>query len=405
MRISEVSVYSLSCPIEPKQVRPFYGGFRRLHKRDFVLAVVETADGAVGYAPAGASSSAMREYFEDASHDSFADLLETRIADAIIGEEIDAPGDISAAIRNLDLPTKLESEAISVFDVAYHDLWGKRVGEPVYELLADRDVQPEPLDMYASAGMYMDPEGYAEQASVIAVRGFDAYKYRPAGPPEEDIETVRRIRERLGDEMKIMIDAHTWWKLGERSYDFQQVERLLNEIEAYDPYWIEEPVQPADYDAYERLAAATDVPLAGGESEESPAGLKRLSETGVDYLQGDVRHHCGFTGCWELIEACADDGSITFVPHNFGTHLGLVANAHLITASPESPLLEYPVFGSDVAGMYPFPLAEDVLSTDLDIADGQLRLPDRPGLGVEVDESVIEDYPHVDGPWTEFVYE
>ena len=205
--------------------------------------------------------------------------------------------------------------------------------------------------------------------------------------------------------MEIMIDAHTWWKLGERSYDFQQVERLFNEIEAYDPYWIEEPVQPADYDAYERLAAATDVPLAGGESEESPSGLKRLSETGVDYLQGDVRHHCGFTGCWELIEACADDGSITFVPHNFGTHLGLVANAHLITASPESPLLEYPLFGSDVAGMYPFPLAEDVLLTDLDIADGQLRLPDRPGLGVEVDESVIEDYPHVDGPWTEFVYE
>jgi L-alanine-DL-glutamate epimerase-like enolase superfamily enzyme len=405
MRLTDVSVHSLSCPIEPKQVRPFYGGFRRLHKRDFVLAIVETADGRIGYAPAGASSSAMREYFEDASHDSFAELLETRVADAVAGVELDSPGDLDAAIRHLGLPTKLESEAISVLDVAYHDLWGKEVGEPVYELLADRDVEPEPLDMYASSGMYMDPEGYAEQASAIKVRGFDAYKYRPAGPPEEDVETLRRIRERVGDDMDIMVDAHTWWKLGDNSYDYQHVERLLDEFEAYDPYWIEEPVEPADYGAYERLAAATDVPLAGGESEESPDGLRQLAGTGVDYLQGDVRHHCGFTGCWELVEACADDDAVTFVPHNFGTHLGLVANAHLITAASETPLLEYPVFGTDVAGMYPFPLAEDVLETDLDVADGTLTLPDGPGLGVDVDEGVIDEYPHIDGPWTEFVYE
>lgn len=405
MRFSEVTVYSLSCPIEPQQIRPFHGGFRRLHKRDFVLAVVETADGEVGYAPAGASSSVMREYFQDASHANMAALLETRVADAVIGINLDSPADVAAAIRSLNLPSKVESEAISVFDVAYHDLWGKRVDAPVYELLADREVEPVPLSLYASSGMYMDPEGYAEQAAAINARGFAGYKYRPAGPPEEDAEALRRIRDRIGDEMEIMVDAHTWWKLGERSYNLKQVEQVLDKFKRYNPYWIEEPIEPADYEAYEQVSSATDLPVAGGESEESPEGLRRLAETGVDYLQGDVRHHCGFSGCWKLVETCSGDDAVTFVPHNFGTELGLIANAHLITASPETPLLEYPVFGESVAAMYPFPLARDVLETDLEFVDNKLTLPTGPGLGVEVNEDVVEEYPQIEGPWTEFIYE
>ena len=404
MQLSNVRVHTLSCPIEPTQTRSFYGGVRRLLKRDFVLAIVETADGEVGYAPAGASSSAMREYFEGASTDSFADLLGTDVTDAVTGIEIDEPADIAAAVRELDLPKKIESEAISVFDIAYHDLWGKRVGEPVYTLLADREPSPDPLDMYASAGMYMDPAGYAKQAAALQERGFSAYKFRPAGPPEDDVEAIRRIRDRVGADMGIMVDAHTWWKLGERSYDFEQVASLLDDFELSEPYWVEEPLSPADYEAYERLGAGTDVSIAGGESEESPEGLRRLLRTGVKYLQGDARHHRGFTGCWDLVLACAEHDTATFVPHNFGTHLGLVANAHLVVASPETALLEYPVFGCDVAGMYPFPLAEEILVDDLDTEGGSLTVPDGPGLGVEVDESVVEKYPHIEGPWTEFVY-
>ena len=405
MRLTEVTVHSLSSPIEPAQERSFHGGVRRLRKRDFVLVVVESADGTVGYAPGAATSSAMREHFEGASHDDFADLMQTRVADTVADVDVTSPADIAQAVRGLDLPTKVESEAIGVLDVAYHDIRGKEVGAPVYDLLADGDVDPEPLDLYASAGMYMEPEGYAEQARAIRDRGFTAYKYRPAGPPETDEEVVRRIRETVGDDMGVMVDAHTWWKLGEKSYSFETVVDVVESMAEYDPYWVEEPVEPADYDAYDRLCDRVDVPVAGGESEESPEGLLRLAETGVRYLQGDVRHHAGFTGCWRAVEACAGRDDVTFVPHNFGTQLGLVANAHLVAAQPETPLLEYPVFGDDTAGLYPFPLAEDVVADELSIRDGTFEVPDGPGLGIEIDESVVDEYPYIEGSWTEFEYE
>ena len=405
MRISDIDVHTLSSPIEPPQEREFYGGVRRLLKRDFTLARVTTAGGEVGYAPAAATSSAMREYFEGTSHDDLADLLETRVRDALAGVELTGPDAFADAISSLDLPTKLESEALSVVDVAYYDLRGKGLGTPVYRLLADDDVDPGSLELYASAGMYMAPEGYAAQAQALGERGFSAYKYRPGIGPEEDERTIRLLREAVGDEMDLMVDAHTWWKLGDRSYGYEQVVELLDRFDTYDPFWIEEPVEPMAYDGYQRLATDTDLPLAGGESEESVAGLRRLSDAGVSYLQGDVRHHAGFTGCWECVERCAGREDVTFVPHNFGTHLGLVANGHLIAASPEDVRLEYPVFGDGVEAMYPFPLAEDVLATELELADGHLELPEGPGLGVEVDESILDEYEYVEGPWTEFHYD
>jgi L-alanine-DL-glutamate epimerase-like enolase superfamily enzyme len=124
----------------------------------------------------------------------------------------------------------------------------------------------------------------------------------------------------------------------------------------------------------------------------------------VRFLQGDVRHHRGFTGCWKAVEFCVGR-DVTFVPHQFGTQLGLVANAHLTAAAPGAELLECPVFGTDTAGMYPFRLAEEILEDDLAIADGHLTVPDGPGLGVEIDTDVLDRYPHVEGPWTEFHYE
>ena len=418
MEITDVSAYALSSPIDPPQERPFYGGIRTLRKRDVVLVAVELSDGEVGYAPAGASSSAMREHFEGATQEGFAKLLSGRVSEALSGRTLSEPSDAHESIEGLGLPEPLCSQAIGAVDVALYDLEGKRRGMPIYELLATepdaRGSVTTDLPLYASAGMYMEPEGYVAQARTIDDLGFFGYKYRPGIGPDADRKTARLLADAIGCEL--MIDAHTWWKLGDRSYASETVRELADGFSDHGVYWLEEPVPPADHAGYRALADRTAVPLAGGESEETPDGLCALADTGaVSFLQGDVRHHRGFTGCWEAATHCAGT-DVTFVPHNFGTWLGLVANAHLVAAAPETELLEYPVFENDPAltphlagrsdpGMYPFTLAFDLLEDDLSIVDGRFRVPDGPGLGVTVDESVIEEYPFVEGSWTEFRYD
>lgn len=411
MRITSIDAHALSSPIDPEQERRFHGGVRSLRKRDVVLVVVETANGERGIAPSGASSSAMREHFEDDSQASFADLVEGPVAARLEGERLDDPADVVDHLSSVALAKRLREQTIAALDVALYDVRGRELGAPVYELLCERtDNDPtSELPLYASAGMYMEPEGYVEQAELIEEAGFEGYKYRPGIGPEGDRRTLELLTERTG--IDLMVDAHTWWKVECNTYGYEAVRSLVEHAAEHGAYWIEEPVAPDDYDGY-RALSDLGVPLAGGESEHTESGLIALAETdAVSYLQGDVRHHGGFTGCWEAALYCAGR-DVEYVPHNFGTWLGLVANSHLVAAAPDTELLEYPVFERDpiidVAGdpgMYPFDLAFDVIEDAIDVDEGRLRVPDGPGLGVEVDLSVVEEYPFVEGAWTTFEYD
>lgn len=191
-------------------------GTRRLLKRDVVLVVVETADGLRGAATAGASSSAMRKYFQGDSEGTFADILNGPVADIVEGETVEVPADVHHLLAGTDLSEQVSTEAISALDVAVYNLLGKEAGTPVFELLADEySTDPETtLPLYASAGMYMEPDGYVEQASVIEDLGFFGYKYRPGIGPEGDHEAIDCLAETLED-CEFILDAHTWWKLGE----------------------------------------------------------------------------------------------------------------------------------------------------------------------------------------------
>lgn len=407
--ISSVTAYGLSNQFSHPRKFDFEGGTRRIFKRDAILVEIEPTDGLVGYAPVGASSSAIREYFEDATQDNLTDVLNTIVAPEVEGESAEDPEEVTAIIADGNLPSFLRSQAASAVNVALYDLKGKRHGIPVYELLRDQlDVDGQPrteLPMYASGGMYMPPEQYLEEAESLRDAGFEAYKYRPGRGVDEDRRTFELLVDGVGDDMDLMVDAHTWWKMDDDSYTPDEVTGLVQQFADDGVYWVEEPVAPDDYDGYRRLAESTDAPLAGGENAESPEELAELAETGaIDYLQGDVRHHEGYTGCLDAVRHCRT-ADVTFVPHNFGTDLGLVANAHLVAATPETPYLECPAYETEAhAGMYPYELATDILSTPLDCSGGTLTLPDAPGLGVEVNIDVVDEYPYVEGPWTEFLY-
>ena len=251
----------------------------------------------------------------------------------------------------------------------------------------------------------MSPEAYAAEASAIAELGFRGYKMRPAGGPERDLEAVRLMRRAVGPDCDLMVDAHTWWRMGDRSYSADTVRGLAAAMSEHVVTWLEEPLPPSDHAAYAKLRAEQETPVASGEHEPDEASFQDLilGEC-VDFVQADVVCQGGYTAGRRIINAAGRAG-LRFAFHCWGTDLEALAAAHLGICFPENVAewLEYPVYTTPrLATMYPFPLAQDILKEPLAISNGMLIVPEGPGLGIEVDESVIEKYPWIPGPWSFF---
>ena len=388
MRITDLQAFLLSCPLPEPLVMPFYGGVRTILKRDALLIKVSTDGGMVGYGSGPASASA-------------AALINGPIRDLVCDQDPSTPPELRDQV--LAGSTEELALAYSGVEIALYDLLGKMENCPVYELLGGR--ARDRIRLYGSAGMYQSPSAYAEEAAAIAALGFKAYKMRPALSPEEDLEAVRLMREAVGPEVGIMVDAHAWWRMGDLSYSSQQICELAGAMGGYDITWLEEPLPPEDRQAYLNLRQAVPVPLAAGEHESSLDGFLDLIHQGaVDIVQADVSHHGGYATVKRVIEACVDHGR-SFAFHNWGTLLEALASAHLgvCFTAEQCAWLEYPWYshrGQDI--MYPYPLADEILREPLRMENGDLLIPDGAGLGIEIDESVIERYPYVPGPWSIF---
>jgi L-alanine-DL-glutamate epimerase-like enolase superfamily enzyme len=361
-----------------------------LFKRDAMVIRVETDKGLVGYAPGQGSATA---------RSTVADVIAPFLTDKVLGDP--------DALRVLFMKEAGGDEfAVRTWcsvEVALYDILGQSRGLPVSELIGGRvrDI----IRLYGSAGMYMPPDKYAEEAAAIAELGFRAYKMRPAMGPEEDVRTVQLMRAAVGPAFDLMVDAHTWWRMGDKSYSYETVERIAEQMADYDIAWLEEPMPPHDHDAYRRLKQANLVPIASGEHEpDEPGYLDLILTDSVDYVQMDVICQGGYPTARRLMPEIASSG-LKFAFHSWGTALEVVAAAHLGICWPETVVewLEYPCYSTPgTAGMYPFPLAAEVLNEPLRIDNGDLIVPREPGLGVTVDERVFERYPWIEGPWSSF---
>jgi L-alanine-DL-glutamate epimerase-like enolase superfamily enzyme len=162
---------------------------------------------------------------------------------------------------------------------------------------------------------------------------------------------------------------------------------------------------PDDHEAYRRLKQEDLVPLASGEHEPDELRYMDLIQTGsVDYVQMDVVGQGGYPTARRLLPLIGGAG-LRFAFHSWGTALEVMAAAQLGICWPESLVewLEYPCYSTPTrAGMYPFPLAAEILKDPLQIDNGDLLVPRTPGLGVAVDERMIERYPWIPGPWSYF---
>ncbi len=395
VKISSVRSFLLSSPLSEPVHLSYYGGDRTILKRDALLVRIQADNGLIGYGPGQASEKAH-------------DAIRTTIAPFLEGRTLADPD--ALRVRFFEALTALgpggDADLRKIYcsvEIALYDLCGKAWGAPVSELIGGR--VRDRIRLYGSAGMYMPPEGYAAEAAGIAGLGFPAYKMRPALGPEKDLETVRLMRESVGPNVDLMVDAHTWWRMGDRSYDYTTIEELAAQMAAYDIAWLEEPLPPDDHEAYRRLREKQSVTVAGGEHEQSEEGYRDLIlSRSVDVVQMDVVCQGGYSTGRRIFSDIAREG-LRFAFHSWGTDLEVIAAAHLGICWPETVVewLEYPVYSTPaLATMYPFPLAAEILAEPLLITRGELAVSQSPGLGVQVNEDVIDRYPWIPGPWSYF---
>jgi D-galactarolactone cycloisomerase len=275
-------------------------------------------------------------------------------------------------------------------EVAVWDLVGRALGVPLWQLLGGRS---DSLIAYASSGERVDPDERVRRVLAMRDAGVRAVKIRFHDPdPRGDVEALESVRDAVGPTMELMVDANHGWRMpGDRAqpWDVATATRCALALEALGVYWLEEPLPTTDVDGYALLRSRTSLRLAAGEMVRGFHEARELIlRGGVDVVQPDVVLSGGIGGVRRIADL-ADLCGRAFSPHTWTNGLGMIANLHLAMAVSTVPFVEVP-FDPPA---WSAERRDWLLPSPVTIAaDGTIRPPDGPGLGVEPDLDALERY-------------
>mgnify|MGYP001434658513 FL=1 len=225
-------------------------------------------------------------------------------------------------------------QALSGIDIALWDILSKKANLPLYQLLGGKCNNQIPVYGY---GMMLQKkpveqliELFQKEAKEIKEKNFKAMKMKIGIGPKDDLKLVKAVREAIGDDYKLMVDANHAYNLSDALY----VGKGLDEMNIY---WFEEPVAPEDYEGYKELKKKLNTNIAGGEAEFTKYGWNQLIKNRcVDIAQPEV---CGLGGITEYLKvsALAQSNFIPIINHVWGSALSIAVNLHLLTSMPDMP--------------------------------------------------------------------
>jgi len=291
-------------------------------------------------------------------------------------------------LRSLDYARRgILLSALSAIDVALWDLKGKILGQPVSVLLGGR--RRKSVRTYATGMYFTETQSLSKKLAAEALgykeQGFDAMKMKVGLNVEKDIENVKAVRQAIGPDIDLMIDAN-------HAYSLTEATKLARAVESYQISWFEEPVSPEYYCSYSQLRKTTSIPIAGGECEYLRFGFLHLfQQQCVDIAQPDICAAGGLTEVKRIADLAYTFG-VDLVPHTWGTGIAVSAAMHLI-ANIDIP-------GSRLNNAEALmeldqtenPLRDELVQPALSPHNGRLQIPSEPGLGVNVDQDALNRY-------------
>ncbi len=264
-------------------------------------------------------------------------------------------------------------QAIGGLDMALWDIAGKEYGQPVSVLMGGR--YRDQAEVYATG---YSLEQLVSGAEDLHLKGYRVVKTRVGYDDQADVESVRRIREALGDDIGLMVDANG-------AYSYPRARRMARLLSEYDLYWLEEPVLSDDVEGY--LALKKEFPLlpfAWGENGFSVEAYQEFVNQGaVDVVMPDPSRCGGLTQTIRLCETAWRKG-IPFSPHHYGSDLGFAGALHLVASQPN-----FTIMLRDVSDC---PLRDEIIEEPFTVNAGKVTIPNKPGLGVELNQKMVERY-------------
>jgi D-galactarolactone cycloisomerase len=279
-------------------------------------------------------------------------------------------------------------QGLSGIDIGLWDIKGKHFGVPVHELMGGArrtEVQAYATGLYrAKSG---DPLRYlAEEATGYAAEGFKAVKLKVGFGVAEDAAVTRAVRAAIGPDVALMVDAN-------HAFDAVAAIRLGRMIEEHDIGWYEEPVPPEDLAGYRAVKAALSIPIAGGECEFTRFGFRDLLVSrAVDIVQPDTCAAGGLSECKKIADM-AEAFGVRYNPHVWGTGIAIAASLQLLAILPTHT----PTSLAPLAPMLEFdrtehPIRQALLTRPIEHSRGIVRVPDGPGLGIEIDRKALKRF-------------
>ncbi len=346
--------------------------------RNFFIVEIETDDGIKGYGEGTMGD--FEKTIEAAVHD---------LRPFLLGMEIDIPKITNFFLRNFFWRNgPILSTAESAIEQALWDIMGKSARKPVYSLLGGRAV--DKVKVYANGYISgnADPEKFAQSSLKTVEKGFLALKFDPFGGDGPNITKtglekakarIKAIRDSVGDEIDLMIEAHG-------RFNTRTALKISKELERYDPFWFEEPVPEEDIISMSEVRKGSQVPIATGERIISRNRFwELLSQRSADIIQPDV---CHMGGILPLVEvgAMANVNYVSVAPHNPNGPIATAASLNALVTMPNALILEFWLDAETVR--------HDLIKDYFTIKDGYIYPSKKSGLGIDVNEEALVRYPY-----------
>jgi D-galactarolactone cycloisomerase len=277
--------------------------------------------------------------------------------------------------------------ALSGIDIALWDIKGKHFGVSVSTLLGGRF--REDVKAYATGSFKRDGvdrvEDNVEEMAAHAKAGFHAMKVKIGFDVEEDLRVIRGVREAIGPNCRLMIDAN-------HGYTAMEAIRLGQRAAEFDIDWFEEPVIPEQLAAYRDVRARQPIPVAAGETWHTRWAFREPLETrAVDIIQPDLCGVGGFTEARRVIDLASVYG-VRVVPHVWGTAVHLAAALQFMAAIPPDPMRNNPVAPIMEFDRTHNPFRQAIVSSPIEHNSGVVAIPNKPGLGIEINREALREY-------------